>query len=60
MNFLKKLVIKDIQETKLFTYKRGKVSLQFSLRIDIKQELKDFKECLKSAIEDIEEELNKQ
>ena len=47
----------DNKTTKNFAYSKGKVSLSFSLRIDIKNELKDFLELLKVAQKEIEEEL---
>ena len=48
---------KENKTTKNFNYTKGKVSLSFSLRIDIKNELKDFLELLKVAQKEIEEEL---
>jgi len=43
--------------SKNFSYSKGKVNLNFSLRTDIKQELKDFLECLKVAIKDVTSEI---
>lgn len=45
--------------TKDFDYSQGDVSLRFSLRIDVKKEMKDFVELLKVAIQEVEEELKK-
>jgi len=47
----------DNKTTKNFTYSKGKVSLNFALRIDVKNELKDFLELLKVAQKEVEEEL---
>jgi len=45
--------------SKNFSYSKGKVCLNFNLRIDIKQELKDFLELLKVAQVEVTNELNK-
>lgn len=47
----------DNTTTKKFSYSKGKVSLNFTLRIDIKNELKDFLELLKVAQKEVESEL---
>lgn len=47
----------DNKTTKNFSYTKGKVSLNFTLRIDIKNELKDFLELLKVAQKEVESEL---
>ena len=47
----------DNKTTKNFTYSKGKASLNFTLRIDIKNELKDFLELLKVAQKEVEDEL---
>jgi small-conductance mechanosensitive channel len=44
---------------KQFSYSKGKVTLNFTLRIDIKSELKDFLELLKVAKKEVEEEIKK-
>ena len=44
---------------KNFSYSKGSVSLSFSLRTDIKQELKDFIELLKIAQEEVNKEIKK-
>lgn len=40
-----------------FNYTYGNTSLKFSLRTDIKTQLKDFLGLLKAAVEDVEKEL---
>lgn len=47
----------DNKTTKNFSYSKGKVSLSFTLRLDVKNELKDFLELLKVAQKEIELEL---
>ena len=42
-----------------FSYQKGACQLNFQLRIDIKQELKDFLECLVIAKKDVEEQIAK-
>ena len=56
----KKLLIKNHIENKSFNFSKGNVNLSFTLRIDIKSELQDFKELLDQAVIDIERELIKQ
>lgn len=58
MNIFKNTIKKDTTDTRAFTYSKNKVQLNFSLRTDIKSELKDFKELLLQAVEDINKELN--
>ena len=50
-------VTSDNTTTKKFSYNKGKCTLSFSLRIDIKSELKDFLALLKTAVAEVEEEL---
>ena len=50
-------VKKDSKVNKDFSYSKGKVQLNFTLRTDIKNELKDFLECLKVAQKEVESEL---
>lgn len=40
-----------------FTYRKGNVQLDFTLRVDTKNELEDFLDCLKEAQKEIEQEL---
>jgi len=58
MNIFKNTIKKETTETRAFTYSKNKVNLNFSLRTDIKSELKDFRELLLQAVEDINKELN--
>lgn len=44
-------------EVKHFNYKQGNVTLNFSLRVDIKAELADFLVLLKAGVEDVEKEI---
>lgn len=43
--------------SKNFSFQKGEVSLNFSLRTDIKTQLKDFKELLEVAILEVDNEL---
>ena len=47
----------DNTTSKNFKYSKNKVQLSFTLRVDIKNELKDFLELLKTAVAEVEEEL---
>jgi hypothetical protein len=55
----KNILKKDHTAQRNFNYEKGKVSLKFALRTDIKQDLKDFRECLEAAITEVDEEINK-
>lgn len=55
----KKIVETNNTTNKSFSYKKGGVTLNFTLRNDIKTELKDFLELLKVAQIDVEEEIKK-
>ncbi len=57
-NFLKS-VKTDHTESKNFSYSKGKVNLAFSLRVDVKHQLRDFEELLETALEDVKNELEK-
>lgn len=46
-------------QSKSFSYKKGGVTLSFSLRVDIKQEMKDFVELLERAVVEVGEEFAK-
>jgi hypothetical protein len=48
-----------ISTSKKFDYKKGDISLGFSLNVDKKDELKGFLELLKNAVEDVEKEIEK-
>jgi len=56
-NPFSKIKIENITN-KIFSYSKGTVNLKFTLRTDIKIELKDFLELLKVAQKDIEIELS--
>lgn len=57
--YTKNITQRDHTENKTFSYKRNGVELDFTLRIDIKQQLKDFLELLKEAQKDVESEITK-
>ena len=59
MNIFKNTIKKETTDTRAFTYSKNKVQLNFSLRTDIKSEMKDFRELLLQAVEDINKELKK-
>lgn len=50
---------KDQVTTRTYSYKQGEVSLSFALQIDTSEQLSAFKKCLKAALEDITETLEK-
>jgi len=50
----------DNKVTKNFNFSKGKCTLSFNLRTDIKTELRDFLDLLKVAEQEVSEELNKQ
>lgn len=52
-----KFLQREQTQNKGFSYTKGATSLSFSLRIDIKQELKDFLECLEAAMADVKKEI---
>lgn len=52
-----KITSRDHVERKEFNYTRNGVGLNFTLRTDIKQELKDFLELLNEAIKDVSAEI---
>lgn len=58
-SFLQKKVKSNREVTRVFKYSFGKCNLNFSLRLDTKEELKDFLEILKVATNEVNEELNK-
>ena len=55
----KKILIKNSTENKTFSYSKGKVSLNFTLRTDIKEEMKSFLELLEEAQADVQNQLEK-
>lgn len=44
-------------QSRSWEIKKGNVSFSFTLRIDIKQDLKDFRDCLVRAIEEVDAQL---
>lgn len=50
-----KILTKTLVSKKDFTYKKGDCSLSFTLQIDNSSELRDFRDCLVQATEDIDE-----
>jgi len=56
-NKVKKAIENSLQKTQItkrdFSYKKGNCSLNFTLNIEEKNELKDFIECLTEAEKDI-------
>lgn len=59
MDKSKIMVVSTPTESKTLNYKKGDVSVGFTFRTDIKQEMKDLREILTKAIEDIDVELSK-
>lgn len=56
MTFFNKIK-KQNTTNKTFSFSKGNTSLNFSLRTDIKTDLKDFLELLKVAQEEVENEI---
>lgn len=50
----------DGAENRFFSYKQGECKLSFTLRIDTKQELSDFKDLLEQALKDVKTELERE
>ena len=57
--FNKKTLVSSNTTSKNFSFSKGVCSLNFSLRTDIKTELKDFLELLKVAQNEVEKEIKK-
>lgn len=57
--FESKLIKNNNVTNKTFDYALGGCTLKFTLRIDIKKELKDYAEMLKVALKEVTEELQK-
>ena len=53
----KNVTVRQHTDSKQFAYSRNGVNLSFTLRVDIKQELKDFLELLKTAVVEVETEI---
>ena len=52
-------IVKNNIDRKEFNYSKGACNLNFTLRTDVKTELKDFRECLLEGVKDIDECLSK-
>jgi small-conductance mechanosensitive channel len=50
---------RDYVVNKTFSYKKRDITLNFTLRIDKKQDLQDFEELLVAALAEIREEIQK-
>lgn len=59
MRIFNKSIKSDHTTKRRFNYTLGKVNLDFTLRTDIKEELKDFKLLLTKALSEVTDELNK-
>ena len=59
MRIFKKNIMEDHVTRKTFNYNKGEVKRNFILRVDIKSELRIFRDLLVKALEDIEEEIIK-
>ncbi len=57
MTMFRKQLKENHKIEKSFSYSKGDCALDFTLRIDIKDQLKDFKELLDKAIKDVKEQL---
>jgi len=53
----KKIIVKGSSLKREFSYAKGTVTLNFTLRIDVKQELKDFKDLLLEGVKDIDTQI---
>lgn len=59
MTMFRKQLKENHQTNRQFDYSKGDVSLKFGLRIDVKDQLKDFKEILEKALGEVTEELER-
>ena len=59
MTMFCKQLKEDHKTNRTFNYSKGDVNLAFTLRIDTKDQLKDFKELLEKSLEDITEEIER-
>jgi hypothetical protein len=60
MSIFKKELKEDHVVNKTFNYSKDEVKLIFTLRVDNKSQLKDFKELLTKALEDISGEIERE
>lgn len=58
-NNKKHAVRTDHKTVRQFSYRKNNVSLAFSLRIDIKEDLKDFRELLVEALKEVDQEIER-
>ena len=54
----KNIIKSESTTSRAFDYSYGNVTLKFSLRTDIKTDMKDFLVLLEKAVSDVKEELN--
>jgi hypothetical protein len=59
MSIFKDIIKKQIEERKTFSYSKNNVNLAFTLRVDIKKDMIDFRALLDGAISDIDEIIKK-
>ena len=55
----RKQIKTEHQDNRTFSYSKGDIKLNFTLRIDTKSQLKDFKELLLKAVDDVSEEIER-
>ena len=55
----RKTLKENHENWKNFNYSQDDTTLKFNLRTDIKSQLKDYKDLLEKALQDVTEELNK-
>ena len=55
----KNLLIKTTKTIKSFSYNKGSIRMNFSVNIEDKKELSNYRECLADAIKDADKELFK-
>ena len=53
----KKILKSTTDSKKTWNFSKGNVQLNFTLSVDVKQDMKDFLECLRAGIEAVENEL---
>jgi hypothetical protein len=55
---LKNIVVRNLVTRREFKYSKNNCNLNFTLDIDKKDEIKDFRQCLVEAMKDMDELLN--
>jgi len=58
-DILRRMLKREHKLNKTFSYAVGDITLSFTLRVDVKDELEDFKRMMEVAMADIDEELAK-